>query len=484
MKFEQRFKEIQEQEGFSIAKVCRLANIERTLFQKLTKGQRHPPTELLARFLQQTTLSVSQKKELLHLYEIERVGERRFYARQYVATLFQQLGQLAESASHEQSATHLPTKPPLHLPDIHIVSGQLQTDLFLEQWILDALSNQQTLQVFLPFAQKNFFDHLRRICLANHTHLSMNHILAFEKDGERKPTINLEILSEALRFASISPSGYRPRLFYCNTDTPVDAYIPMPYYCATESSVILFDAHGDKVIYCKNKPFLQSYRDHFTSTFAEANALIQPADTSISALESYISCIHQRGDLLVSYEEEPCFARYITADLVEKYIVDALPNRPQVVAAICSLYENMGSSTDCTQSFFSERGLYDFTVSGVISYFPKGLCRPLEFEDRLLFLQSIRDDVAQQNAAFYIVKKEEMYLSPNMIVEAFSDNTVLFVEQNVNGIHTTILQETSIYDNILDFFQHLAQSNGIHSRESTLSILDGCIDIVNRLKQS
>lgn len=99
-KFTERFQQIQQEQRFTIAAVCKKAKLERTLVQKMIKGDRHPDKSVLDAFLAHAMLSHSQIQELQTLYEIEVVGEDTYYARQQIAQLFSRIDMLSKAQSN------------------------------------------------------------------------------------------------------------------------------------------------------------------------------------------------------------------------------------------------------------------------------------------------------------------------------------------------------------------------------------------------
>ncbi|MFI3312284.1 MAG: hypothetical protein R3Y62_00215 [Eubacteriales bacterium] len=475
-KFTERFQEIQQEQGFTIAAVCKKAKLERTLVHKMIKGDRHPDKAVLNAFLAKAMLSHSQMQELQTLYEIEVVGEATYRARLQIAQLFSRIDVLSKAQS-SVLAQEVDTPVNLdYLGQQQAFQGAFQGEMLFERWAAYAVQNSQQLSLFLPSHCHSFFNALIRIYATTPRTLEIQHIFALEK-RHQKASVNLDIFSQLMPLALLRKDGYHPQFFYADTHALADHFTPMPYYCFDEESVLMIGEDFTQVIFSKEPDVLQLYRQHFANT--KANTI--PFLTVQTSFDNLIQGYHQ-GDftgaaLRISYEAQPCIGQFITRELVDSYVNQALPQREFLVDSISKMYMDMHTNAPLRASFFSDKGLHTFATTGVVRYFPTSIVPALRPDTRVYFLQCIKDSILRDEQSFYAIKESSLCVPDLVSCEVFEGGHISFHLNDSHFPHVFYMSESSVVDALMDFFHSLKTAPTVYGKEETLDLIDTCIQL-------
>lgn len=301
-------------------------------------------------------------------------------------------------------------------------------------------------------------------------------MFALEKQ-QHKASVNLDIFAQLMPLALLRKDGYHPRFFYADTRALADHFTPMPYYCLDGESVLMIAEDFTKVIFSKEPAVLQFYRQHFAATKANTTPFL----TVQTSFENLIQGYHQgdfTGDALrISYEAQPCIGQYITHELVDSYVNQALPQREYLVNSVTEMYADMKTNTPLRASFFSDKGLHTFATTGKIRYFPTSIVLALRPETRVYFLQCIKDSILQDQQSFFAIKESSLCVPDLVSCEVFEGGHISFHLNDSHLPHVFYMSESSVVEALMDFFQSLKTAPTVYNKEETLDLLDTCIQL-------
>jgi transcriptional regulator with XRE-family HTH domain len=123
LQFSEQLRKFINQRGIKIYALAQTSGIDRTLIQKMLKGERLPAEQTVVQELAQSLMLTPEETEALLLsYYVSKMGEGTYARRKYVKDFFNHFDNFAyESKIHiDVSSSH----PAENLPDDNVIYGR------------------------------------------------------------------------------------------------------------------------------------------------------------------------------------------------------------------------------------------------------------------------------------------------------------------------------------------------------------------------
>ncbi len=115
--FSERCRQLLINSGSNVYQMAKHSSLDKTSIQRMVTGKRLPSLDFVKEFCSYLRISPIEKKELLELYEIEKVGKSEYMSRCYIKSLIENLSFLdeddTENISFSETLDYCETFPPM-----------------------------------------------------------------------------------------------------------------------------------------------------------------------------------------------------------------------------------------------------------------------------------------------------------------------------------------------------------------------------------
>ncbi|MCD7820535.1 MAG: hypothetical protein LUH07_16030, partial [Lachnospiraceae bacterium] len=319
-----------------------------------------------------------------------------------------------------------------------LIEGEFSVQNTLYQLLSSEISQQSAIhfQMLLPF-ETDISPILIQLW-HNTANFSVDHLFCFPSVSDNDFSKSLERLQQIIPLCLIARESYHPYYFYENSDSV--SVNPLYYYIITPHYLVLLSQDQSTALIQTSERLINYYSNYFLWLMDHSEPLVSVATTLSDILKVSGSMIDPKGSL--SIMPQPCFARYSTPEMIEKYFQVCNSSMQEITPDIpLDMYDSVINHFTLVQtieknfhSVFSEKGIMDFIETGRITEMPSEYVHPIDIPDRIHFLNQLRNDIANDKVVGRIEKS---------VCHAFQD-----------------------------FFQSLPGSQLIHTKEETLRILD------------
>ncbi len=211
--FSERCRQLLINSGSNVYQMAKYSSLDKTSIQRMVTGKRLPSLDFVKKFCSYLRISPIEKKELLELYEIEKVGKSEYMSRCYIKSLIENISFLdeddTENISFSETLEYCETFPPMPNVESKI--------LFVLQ---SELKNDKNPEILfnLPTSYRYIFFILKGLFAEFEGEASVKHLITLNKNPLNTiyPCQNLEALSNILPLSEILKNVYLPYYLYNN----------------------------------------------------------------------------------------------------------------------------------------------------------------------------------------------------------------------------------------------------------------------------
>lgn len=380
---------------YALAQYC---GIDRSNMYKIINGKRKPASldmvYKISRFMQ---LSPAEEKELEMAYQITLTGHDNFYRRRDVLKFFEEFNLTSTSCSDAVYNTDLPgSRNEMLLNSIsevrqavfHVISAEMA----------DSTSSHIRL---LIQPEATFLMNLICAESRNNTDVQIEHILCLNNNTDTTQShknYNLNCLKNVLPLYG-QCRNYDCFYYYDNIQSRTGELSLFPYMIVTSRYVCLLTANFSKGCVMCSREALEMFTEIFEEYQRTATPLFRHAGNVRDQL-AYVQELIQIDTKGFSFQMTPCLTPYLTASMLDKYILPDFPDR----AAFCAGFaEHIKRSAPLYEhgkiiSFFSLEGVKLFLQTGRTSEYPDVVCAPFDISDRIILIKKLIQSCKNQHS--------------------------------------------------------------------------------------
>ena len=481
-KFSVKLKQLIEDSGINIYQLSKNAELDRTTIQRSITGARLPSHAFVKKLCDYLRLSPFERDELMVLYSIAKVGENTYAGRIHVKKLIEQIGELhLHGISYENIKKSARVFGDIE-QEINVISGQYHVNNMLRDLLEEEIftANSPHISLTIPFNYTYLFDCLQHLYLGYKDQAVIEHIVRLSKNShnEQHKNVSLEMLSHVLPLAFCIGDGYRPHYYYAAETTVNDILVPMPYYLYTSKYLMTLSADFKTAILFNNGKIKDAYHNEFRKRLTQTVPFIQPLANCEDMVSAYWDTLSTFGQLTGVIEPQPCLARFYTHKLVDDHLRLDVPEREAVKQGLYAFYDRYEEITDHLKSFFSIEGLKHLVATGIMADLPPRYALPFTIEERKHLLMILREDIRKDSFKARLIDPSKFLISSLASIQLYKRNCLMFVAaDSISGRSVACrIEEQSIYDAFLDFYESLPDSDLLFCKEDTLHILDEFIE--------
>lgn len=467
-KFSNYLRALIEQREESITTIARNTGIERTSIHKALKDERVLPYKALQSLARYFGLTLEERQEFFRLHDILLQGEEAYENRQAVCTLINTLAAVDFSMFPPPKVNTLPLTDSL-------ISGEYAVHSLIRSALIYEVSHHRDpkIQMYLPEKLDLTMEFME--LWLNQYPFSVDEILCiYHADSISSPDPvrrNLKKLESVIPMCLASHGNYKP--YYFTEPFFASALSPLSYYIVAPSCLILLSGDLSTARISGDRELIGYYRDFFQKQLPKCDLLTRCSNDILHVLREYID--GTSPDSLQIFMNQPCPGRYITPEIIQKYLnSDDMPY-PAMYSLVEQHFSVLRQISQNYLTIFTEKGLADLVTSCVLQDLPPQYVPPLDPEDIRQMLLSLHEEISDGNISGFIVRPTylqlpdylSLYVTPAEL-HIYTTNAFVFGAYCCN-IH---IQEPSLCRIFTEFIRTLPGSHLVYSQEETMNLLE------------
>lgn len=452
--------------------LAQFCGIDRSNMYKVISGKRNPASEqLVHKIADFIKLTPVERNEFWEAYKITIIGHDTYYRRKHT----------------QQFITNF-SKPPIHTPDLFstITSDwqNIDNQEFLSiknkdeiyQIIYNILTSEAQnsegfIQLVIQPSSGYFMKLLSAVCQSK-PNLRIEHIICLNNAADittNKLHYNLQCLQEILPMYRSCLCDYMPSCYYDSIISHDSIFHLFSSMVITSRHALVFSPTLQYGTLFLRESTVKNFQDVFSRLKSQTSPIVCRIDSAFTQL-SYFNELDTHSSAGFSFQQQPCMIPLLPPSLLDKYIIQELPNRSDFINSIMQYTKEKSADffDRNSQFIFTEKGVADFFYSGRIFEFPDTLYHPIEPKDRSLIIRNLI--TVCKTGRYKMLRPDSPIAESQLCIYANSQNGYLIFTTINKQLVYLKLEEASLLYSFYDYLENM-DPGWFYSPEETVEIL-------------
>ena len=444
----------------NIKKCAEYFQIDRSTLYKIIRGERKIPSrDFIQQISQYLYLTNDEKKELLNAYEIDRIGEFRYYCRQHVSSFLKEAALLDNRTFAVNDALN-----PI-LKTGHYTNKYDIEHLLYELSLLECKEKDPHIRIF---GQPTHALYLLRIVSS---HIPITHLFCLNNTNELTKDnqfYNLTVLTNIMPLI-FNNDHYSPYYYYNEINAINNHLCFFPNMILTHKYLLIYTTdHSSGILYERGDTY-NAYEVLFNQYLKETKCLISNKDDRSDMIEDFNYILYAPPVGALYQEDDPFPISLKDHDFVETFKTHSR-----------YLKQFAKRNNDHLSGLYTLQGLRHFVDTGYTTDFPQQFYQPLMIDDRIKILRRLKNFM--NTCSIQLVDVPE-YSDTSFLIIVMNMNTLYFQIVSASGTIKTIqLHEASLVMAFNDYYQYIVEERCL-SKEEAFKIIDSYITQLENLKE-
>lgn len=444
----------------NIKKCAEYFQIDRSTLYKIIRGERKIPSrDFIQQISQYLYLTNDEKKELLNAYEIDRIGEFRYYCRQHVSSFLKE----ATLLDNRTFAVNDALNPILKTG--HYTNKYDIEHLLYELSLLECKEKDPHIRIF---GQPTHALYLLRIVSS---HIPITHLFCLNNTNELTKDnqfYNLTVLTNIMPLI-FNNDHYSPYYYYNEINAINNHLCFFPNMILTHKYLLIYTTdHSSGILYERGDTY-DAYEELFNQYLKETKCLITNEDHRSDMIEGFNYILYAPSIGALYQEDDPFPVSLKDNDFIESFKRHSI-----------HLKQYLKSNTDHLSGLYTLQGLRHFVDTGYTTDFPQQFYHPLTIIDRIKILRRLKNFM--NTCSIQLVDVPE-YSDTSFLIIVMNINTLYFQIVSASGTIKTIqLHEASLVMAFNDYYQYIVEER-LLSKKDAFEIIDSYITQLDMLKE-
>ena len=463
-----------KENNINIYQLALASGIDRTTLHKVIKGDRTLKREQLSSLLSMMAITPHEKEMLMRSSELINGGETLIKQRQKVKTIIEDIGHISSANIKSIPETEAATPINTDREETTALYGKFAVNIA----ITEIIQHEKNYIYFsMPCSYRFFYDSLFSR-YSSCVDLSINCFISFCKPN-KNALENLDILESLIPFLMSSKNNFQANFIYSNTSLNDLFAIPFPYFIHTSRHSLLISANLDYGIFTANQSIHECYQTISNDLIQISSQLLVNIESVEELLSFYSKNLPSNAAVLDFIENQPCLLKYITRQMLEKYLINSDSNN--LLEQFNDYIQRIRSQFRGKANVFTKEGLDFFLDTGIITILPPNYMSPFNVPDRVLLLRNMLNDLMSDNVHFRLIDDTKFKIPGCFSIGIINNMSLLItrLEYGANAAKNIKITEQSIVNAFSDFFVNLYNSEYTYTKEETIQAI---IDSLKKLE--
>ncbi len=294
--------------------------------------------------------------------------------------------------------------------------------------------------------------------------------LLYFRSGMPNDVSNIKLLKSVIPLCLASRGKYQT--YYFHESTKAVSLSPLSHYIITPNYLVLLSEDLSAAQIIEDKELIELYAKYFKKLLNYCDPLVKCSSNIIEVLGEYIE--NTAPDSLNIMMPQPCPGRYITPDVIRKYMNnDTMPYK-EMFDLVEQHFSVLRQISGTYQTVFSEEGLTDLIETCSMADLPPQYVPPLEKKDIKQMLIYLYKEIEKGTVQGIIVKPSALQLPDYISIYVNSNGLHIYTTNSfVYGAYCCNLHicEESVTRVFTDFMKTLPKTTLVYNKEDTLKLL-------------
>lgn len=458
------------QSGYNVYQLAREAALDRTTLQKTVKGQRLPSAEYIKDICSHIKISKKQEEELLHLYQIEKLGPGIVESWDEISQILIDIQRLrTKKQTHNFLKIHFDQESFKSFNEKMVQTFSSETEIvkaimcMIEEEIMEEDEPEVYMDaswasqyVLSQLVQSDKLDQKPFIC-----HQMVN--LRRQEAGKEGVAENYRFLHQVLPYAFVFQKEYDLRYAYVARTAEDNRYYLWPHYIITHRHSFLCSEDPYRAVLVANEEIAKCYRGELEKMIHAYRPLFDYQGMSGEGIRKYRS-MEEGCDANIIFEECPCIALMVPREAQE-----LLKNDPAIGKYAEAFFEQPKVNGSQIINIFGMQGIKHFIRTGHLPGVFDQYFSVDEIENRRDMIENFHQHLLNHTRRFYMINEEKFIECGGYGLELYGKNKVVFYSTSVEfpfGFIT--IDEPGIAEVFFGYFENLLETECVYSEEETI----------------
>ena len=244
----------------------------------------------------------------------------------------------------------------------------------------------------------------------------------------------------------------------------------LPNVILTGEFVILFSYDGKEGIIYRDSEVYDFYSRLYEEMLKECKCV----STNCCTIEEYLNTMMD-NDWLYFVNQNPCFGMGFTREFLDKVILPEVPGREILIERSLADIERRTAECEKCRAFFSKKGVLQFLRTGRDNEFPPEFYRPLTEEEGKELIRGICNTEHPPYVSNRLIDDSKFHYESDTIIHIMAGRAMIERPDGQTNRKFVILEENSISEMLIDFFENLEEMQYVKSEEKTQEYLRGLL---------
>lgn len=473
----EQLNELLEARKISSAQLAKACSMDRSTMSQYISGKRPLKNrDHLNLIMDQLSLNITEREDLLKAYEIELVGYELYYRRERIDEFMRSLPTLNEKPKILiQETDYEPSAGRSFQP------GMIPNKLALAQAAFSLLYTAHrkagAVKILLQPSGSSLLELLLHPAFT-HSGMQITHITCLDNYGTRRDVHNIDRLSVLLRYFPLM-DHYCPLYFYGNTEERFGPSNVFPYLLWTEQGVLQISTDEELGILHTDPEAIRTFQKTFDQIARSCRQLGDAhsgLDREINWYSSFISKASFQNTLELC--TGLCSIQFWDREFIEAYINPLLPGVRALTLSLVEFCRNLYQVKKAadTTVLMNPANVLEFIQTGRFKEYPDVFfSRPLDKKDRLSILQQILK--ACEEDWYHICFIDGAAFPLEYRWEICSNRESAMIQYfHLEQFETFLISEHKFVEAIYDYLAALSRSKYAMSEEASIKLLNSWID--------
>lgn len=469
--FSEKCKELISKNNTNVYKLAKYSGIERTTLQKMVSGTRLPISrEKVKEFCSYLQVSVSEERELLELYKMEKVGKNVYETRKEIQILLAGIQQY-QSVWGELLASSINSRNRLTREFMNTSVKMLEYDLDIDEaihyMIAREIADVDSATIIMNTFDKNavVFQSLMIEEQDTNKRIICNQYINFiRKNRDDISTIeNIRALKEIISFAFAFHQEYKVQYSYISGSRKESEEQLWPNFIIATNAVLLLSGDGMKGMLIEDRGLVKGYRIGMKALDKRYRLLFEVGNNGEALEEAIYRYQHSASgrfpDVILSAQFD--IYQLFYANLYEK------EKQNPYVSLVYNMYKNnINNMNKSSVMYFGLSEIERFIESGKLPGIYGEYTRSYSIEERRQMLNMLLKNLAVGNIRKYLLKEEFFDYNSLINIELYGSEKLHFLSlKSKAGDRTPFefieIKEQGICEAFQDYFMALKESEEV-----------------------
>lgn len=472
--YSELLKKYMKEKNIKVDTIVQYCDIERSSMYKILTGKRKvTKIDLAKKIANYMQLSPYECEEYYEAYYRSLVGKHVSDANRQIEEFILGFDEIYSIQNRELPQSEI-IKSSFEFSTEHILNGKTEINYCIRMILEQEVHRQNPRIRLIMQCDNHFLKELLLILGKNRSDMKIEHILCFAKNEGKQ---NVEILKQIMMFYTCD-CQYEPFYYY---DDIASHFQNMNLFCnviVCEEVVLCYTNDYSYGQLLRKPEFVKAYQKLFQSYRSQTYPLLAKVE---SVLGEYLSVGQEvvrsmKTTKAYSLHAEPCAVPFISREMLEKYLVQELPNREQLMGLfenyICEEKEMLDQGKLCCS--FTLGGLERFIREGRQEEIQENFYHPFEKQDCLRIIKEMLPYF--QNGTYRLLKKRLSNMNNTLHVFMTPSKGHLLFQKKEKELVYIYINEPGMLHQFMQFLQGLNEELSLYTANEAVEMVEQIIN--------